>query len=277
MKWFLCANAIEYMRYACVAVSTCPPDLEPICVVDLECARRRMTGGKAAYVGIDHNTYVDKWLEWMKSKNVIVVDHKVSFLDKIKEVFTGSSVLNEIRGEQHSYDLAGGAFLRCDIPSICDKLGIKDEYVFYTDTDVFFINHKIDYLLGLKPKYLAASLEHDPYDWRLFNSGVMVLNVESMRKSLQEIVDHIPLYGHICFDQSVLNEVFKGRWEGMLLEYNWKPYWNIKPAWSSHDVTLVHMHGPKPFTPDGVLDGLKIGAWQHWMNHFFGLLSKTGM
>jgi hypothetical protein len=34
MKWFTCVNNGEYLPDVCVAVKSCPPDLEPICVID---------------------------------------------------------------------------------------------------------------------------------------------------------------------------------------------------------------------------------------------------
>jgi hypothetical protein len=261
MKWFICVNNIEYMRYAAVAVLTCPPGLEPIILID---SRDITHCNPSALININIPDYVNEWTKYMKNKNVLVLEHEVSFIDVIRQVFGDSFI-------------ARGAFLRCDIPAVCEKLDIKDEYVFYTDADVFFVNNNIDYILKLNPPFLAATVENDPYNWHLFNSGVMVLNVKAMKGILQDIINNIPIYGHICFDQSVLQATLGNRWSGMLIECNWKTYWELRPSWSAYDIVLVHMHGAKPFSESNACPGLRGGAFSYWMDHFFGLLSKVGL
>ena len=84
------------------------------------------------------------------------------------------------------------------------------------------------------------------------NAGVMLINVERMRRTHAEFVrfifseqvvatgmDH-GVYGPA--DQGAYNKFFAGRFDVHLeASWNWKPYWG-----HAANVSLVHFHGPKP-------------------------------
>ena len=132
-----------------------------------------------------------------------------------------------------------GIFLRFDIPLI-EK---QDQYVLYTDCDVMFMSD-VD-LSGLKPRFFAAAPEFVKDYWGYFNSGVMVMNIEEMRRTSTELlIATIARFrsgfgvGH---DQNDLNSFYFDNWDRLPLEYNWKPYWGV-----SAEAVIVHFHGPKP-------------------------------
>ena len=257
MKWFLCANNVEYMRYGAAAIATCPPDLEPIFLIDAP----------------EDKEYLDKWVKWMISKNVRLVFHRTSFEKQIRDFYDNNYPPGGTR-------VALGAFMRCDIPLICDQLGIKDEYVFYSDTDVLFINNNINHILHeSKPPFIAATVEHNPWDWNNFNSGVMVINVNGFKSLLPKIIDTIPKTKFPdVFDQTVLNMVLANhQWSNLLIEYNWKPYWDLRPEWSKNEIVLVHFHGPKPFSSPDTLKHLRGPHWNYWSDMFFRILDETGL
>lgn len=178
MKWFICANTgsscwtkvrLEFIKHAMVAISTCPPDLEPICVLDLSNLEKSDV------------RFLDRCLAWI-GKRAQIIHHSLSFTSVLKEIYGSDS------------DTAIGAHLRCDIPLICDKLGIKDQYVLYsdTDTDVMFVNNNVSYLFDQNPEFLTASVESDPNDWNYFNSGVLLMNVQGMKSLIPEIIQQLP-------------------------------------------------------------------------------------
>jgi hypothetical protein len=244
------------MKYATVAISTCPPDLEPIFIIDINNLAQDREGRPKVEIG-----YVDKWIKWMESQGVKVVNHRLSFAQTIIDHHTPARI-----------DIALGAFLRCDIPIVCEQLGIKDQYVFYSDTDVIFINPNVDYINQLKPEFVAASVEFNPNDWSYFNSGVMVINTSGLKSLIPDIISKIPTHGRPTEDQSVLNAVIGNRWLYMLVEYNWKAYWT-----RNHNETLIHFHGPKPFTPANHWPSLKYGAWDYWNNVFHEKYKHIGI
>ncbi len=48
------------------------------------------------------------------------------------------------------------------------------------------------------------------------------------------------LTGPDPYDQPVLNDFYRDRWERLPLALNWKPYWGHDPA-----AKILHFHGPK--------------------------------
>merc|ERR1712014_250638 len=84
------------------------------------------------------------------------------------------------------------------------------------------------------------------------NAGVMLLNVDAMRRSQQEFLDwtfseanikkglFFEEYGPL--DQGAYNAFYQGRFDVHLSPtFNWKPYWGF-----SSRAKVVHFHGPKP-------------------------------
>ncbi|GJD31324.1 hypothetical protein PMNALOAF_2578 [Methylobacterium adhaesivum] len=131
-----------------------------------------------------------------------------------------------------------GHWLRTDIPYI----EREDEFVLYTDIDVMFRADVSDN--DLRPKFIACGPEHKQDDWSYFNTGVLVMNVPSMRATRPEFVEvireHMPRAAPYD-DQTMYNICYRDRYDRLPLEWNWKPYW----GYNAH-AKIVHFHGPKP-------------------------------
>ena len=170
----------------------------------------------------------------LESLGVSIIYHKVSYLGNIIERW------NDIGLPQNHMHLAimAGAYLRTEIP----RLLIEDEFVLYTDCDVLF---RSDPEIGrFRPQFFACAPQFDPNDLSEINSGVMVMNVEGMRKEVANfyhyIVNHFENFG--AHDQDALQQYYHGRYDSLPAEMNWKPYWGQNP-----EACIVHFHGPKPW------------------------------
>jgi hypothetical protein len=159
---------------------------------------------------------------------VTIIPHRVSFY-------------NDLLAEQHKHpdwDLLSmsGAFLRNEIP----LLEAQDNVVIYTDCDVIFLK---DPTISRPPTYFAATPEESKTDYSHINTGVLLMNVEALRKKLPDftayILDRI-LTGH-PEDQPMYNEFYQGLWDRLDITLNWKPYWGEEPS-----AQIIHWHGPKP-------------------------------
>lgn len=144
-------------------------------------------------------------------------------------------------------------WLRFDIPLIEEA-----EYVLYTDIDVVFMEGFE--APTVQPTYLAAAPEHDRENFSYFNSGVMILNIPSMRNIASEFSEAVIQrlnnnFQYPPHDQKSFNDFFKNKWDKLPNEYNWKPYWG-----KADDIQILHFHGPKPplvrrvFKKDPTLD-----------------------
>jgi hypothetical protein len=140
-------------------------------------------------------------------------------------------------------NIATGAFLRTEIPFLCKKLGIEDDYCLYTDYDVLFLGKDYSDLNDIKPKYFAACPEFNKNDWSYINTGVMLLNINHFFEQDKFIVDYINNnFDKLdVWDQTMYNNLYKNKIDKLPIEYNWKPYWGI-----SDNSKIVHFHGAKP-------------------------------
>lgn len=147
-----------------------------------------------------------------------------------------------------------GTFLRLDIPLLLNRLGVEDPYVLYVDADVYFASDP-----GLeerRPEFFAAACEADASDVSMFNAGVMVLNCASMLATydpfLAFCIDRrfTPRQGEGVVDQGLYNTFYKGKWEPLEPQYNWKVYWPPNPQ-----ASIIHFHGPKPREIKEYLEG----------------------
>lgn len=137
---------------------------------------------------------------------------------------------------------ACGAFLRIDIPVICKELGITDEYVLYTDTDVIFMEDVVDDLQKYTPKFFSICPEKNTEDYIGFNSGVMLINVQSMFDTYPQFVHFMENanYQFSAYDQGALQNFYYGHTERLPIIYNFKPYWGVDES-----AKIIHYHGPK--------------------------------
>ena len=160
----------------------------------------------------------------------------------VKHVTSFSNKENFIKKNVDWKGIANGAFLRIDIPLVCDTLHIKDPFVLYTDTDVIFLQDVVSDLESYAPEYFAICPEFNKTNYDQFNSGVMLINIKTMLESYSEFANFMESkdYDFIAFDQGALQEFYKGKAEKLPLEFNHKPYWGI-----DNSAKIIHYHGPK--------------------------------
>jgi hypothetical protein len=175
--------------------------------------------------------------------------------------------LNESSHLYNDIEMSVATFLRIDLPI----LGFLDEYVLYADVDVIFVGDLTleDFGDELPAFFTMGSEATGSMDqlidngWgslhkktgqmvTVGNAGVLLLNVQGMRRTYQSFVDwlfsteniktglHFGVYGPQ--DQGALNEFYQGRFHVTVWPlFNWKPYWGYCPT-----AKLIHFHGPKP-------------------------------
>jgi lipopolysaccharide biosynthesis glycosyltransferase len=181
------------------------------------------------------------FIDEIRRMGATVIRHKSSLAD---------AIANTENANGWHKNIATGANLRLDIP-IIEK---KDPFVLYTDCDVMFLKHpKVDEA----PEYFAAAPEHDKTNWSFANTGVMVINVENMRRDHSALIDfaapRLNTFGPLgkgTYDQGILNAYYARRWSRLPLEMNWKPYWGINP-----NASIIHYHGPKPQFVEAIHEG----------------------
>ena len=165
----------------------------------------------------------------MENLGVKVVCHRLSFQDAVNVVPGRSDTWKQI---------AKGAMLRLDIPLIFEGL---NENILYTDVDVMFLDDPSKYRYDCE--LFAFSSEFDYDNFKLINTGIMVLNLQYARQQFTDLIrwtsqnlEWIPDY-----DQGAIRTYFNGKWDMLDQRLNWKPYWNTRA-----DPIIVHFHGPKP-------------------------------
>lgn len=175
--------------------------------------------------------------QWLREKGVKIIYHRVSFYDAFKDYYN-----------EHLLNIASGAFLRCDIPVIEQK----DEFVLYTDCDILFLK---DFKTDLRPEYFACSTQFDKKNFRDFNTGVMLMNVEKLRESHQKFSEFIVKNLNVLntFDQTAYQIFYSGKNTKLPTEFNHKPYWGV-----DENAVILHFHGAKPtaFESENVLKNL---------------------
>lgn len=141
--------------------------------------------------------------------------------------------------------VARGAYLRLEIPAVCEERGWDDEYVLYTDCDVMFTGDPEPALRAVQPRFFAIAPEFARDDYAHFNSGVMLIRVRGFGAELPALLEtvrrHLPATVHPPYDQAALQMHFADRIDRLPPELNWKPYWGSNPA-----APIIHFHGPKP-------------------------------
>lgn len=211
MKWYFCANEDGLFRY------------ESSIRVAVESAIANTTlDPHVIYDGGDHPI-----LEWMRSRGVTVVRRRTPL---------EPDIFARAEGPGYKHRIALAVFLRYEVP-----LAEPDEaFCLYTDSDVMFVGDPD--VESIRPAHVAAAPEFFQEDWSYFNSGVMMMNLEAMRREYDALIKRSRemLAGPKPYDQPALNDFYAGRWDRLPLEWNWKPYWGHNP-----DAKIVHFHGPK--------------------------------
>lgn len=211
MKWYFCANEDGLFRY------------ESSIRVAVESAIAKTTlDPHVIYDGGDHPI-----LDWMCARGVTVVRRRTPL---------EPDILKRAEGPGYKHRIALAVFLRYEVP-LAEP---DEEFCLYTDSDVMFVGDPD--VASVKPAFVAAAPEFIQDDWSYFNSGVMMMNLEAMRREYDALINRSRemLLGPTPYDQPALNDFYAGRWDRLPLEWNWKPYWGHNP-----DAKIVHFHGPK--------------------------------
>lgn len=175
----------------------------------------------------------------------VITDVNDTRLQKITEncevIIFNSEIENHIREKVAKNSGVTGAYYTLEIPRICVEKNYHDKFVLYCDYDIIcnkdFSNH-----LPLNVEYLAAAPEWKKYDMDYFNTGIVWYNVKNSYTEYEKIKEMVLNNKFIdVHDQSVLNEVFKGRFTLLNNKLNWKPYWGI-----TTEYCILHFHWLKP-------------------------------
>jgi hypothetical protein len=140
--------------------------------------------------------------------------------------------------------------------------------VLYTDCDIVFLRPVV--FEGVLPQTIACAPEFRLDEWRYFNSSVMLMNLERLRRDYPAFeafaiagINSEASWGFR--DQAAYNSFYRQRWSPLDPRFNWKPYWG-----PSEDAAILHFHGPKFGFIRAIADGLD---WTtNSLNHKVGSL-----
>jgi len=144
--------------------------------------------------------------------------------------------------------VALGVWLRIEIPNICLEQNIHDSHILYTDVDVLFTEKFKDGTLNESIPKFACAREGDSKAF--YNSGVMIINNEYMRKTYDSFISFVYKRGienfNRSFDQEALNEFYPISTITRLSrrKWNWTPYMNNGKLTDRY-AKIIHFHGPK--------------------------------
>ena len=227
---------------------------------------------------------------WLTAHGVRVIFHEPPWRARLLESlkWAGKSLL-EISPLFKDETALVSAFARVDIP----VLGFADPYVFYADVDVLFLRditlqdfythgskHRsrrsslLPFAFAVGTEAVDSALISYQKDWNhparivsggnivehqarvmYGNTGVMLLNVDTMRRTHRHFVSWLFSDANIeagmsfgnfgPVDQGAYNQFYQGMFDvHESPRWNWKPYWG--GASTDKNVSLVHFHGPKP-------------------------------
>jgi Glycosyl transferase family 8 len=225
MKWYFGLNAAsansETGRHARLALISALAigGLEPHCL----------------YAG-ERDTFTD----WLEARGV-----------HVHLVFPRFAQIIRDRAAAGAYSLDFmGHWLRSQICLIENEVPM----VLYTDCDVVFLQ---PVAFGeVPPQTIACAPEFRLDEWRYFNSGVMLMNLERLRRDYLAFeafaiagINSNESWGFR--DQAAYNGFYRQRWSPLEPRFNWKAYWG-----PSEDAAILHFHGPKFGFIRAIADGL---------------------
>ena len=216
--------------------------LDPVCLLNIA-------------PSVEGTQWVTDVVAWMEAAGVSVIKHTPEFAPKIKQAFeNGKASLKGSSPLYEDYYSMLGTYLRLDIPI----LGFVDDYVLYTDVDVYFdVDITIDDFEYM-PKYLMMGFDSYEQDHTIGNAGVTLFNVQGMRRTYEKLISNI--FSDMNIETGLSYGANKGDKGAMNLMYsdimypypknvvdpelfNWRPYWSIP---TDSKTSIIHFHGPKP-------------------------------
>jgi len=201
-----------------------------------------------------------EFTEELAKKGVKVIFHRLSFTKEIV------NYKPEDKGWQA---VARGAFLRFDIPIVCDD---DSEFVLYTDADVIFL--KDPDFSGYNPDFIAATCESIRGSKSDFNSGVMLFNLRNFKSIYGDLIEftlnNLEIASKFALDQGILRFYLKNNYVLLPEIYNWKPYWGL-----NQEASIIHWHGPKPETISKLLTGEIEKTHEGWVDVYMNVKDKN--
>ncbi len=175
-------------------------------------------------------------IEWLESKNVLVIRWSVSFLEDLRDRYDG----------EKSIEFCRGTFLCMEVPYILNHYGMEDEYILYVDTDTMFVDD-VD-LNDTQPQTFCAPKDWSVSDNSRFSTGVLLMNCRFLLSQYSVFQTHIRRHNYnFSFtgmgpcDQGAWNTFFENKSEELPNCYDWKPWWG-----SSDAAIVIHFSGPMP-------------------------------
>jgi hypothetical protein len=179
--------------------------------------------------------------QWLKSRNVEIINHELSFKDKLKTFnFSKVDYSNKELGKMYNHypDYYNENFILTESMRIDIPILFKDEeYIMYADCDVMFLD---DVKIAPFTESLAVVVRND-----FFNNGVMVMNIPKMLESYE---DFKQFYLNSCYTFPIGNTTTQGAYNTyynkvakLPKELNWHCFWYI-----NNEACIVHFCGPKP-------------------------------
>jgi lipopolysaccharide biosynthesis glycosyltransferase len=178
-----------------------------------------------------------EFISWLKNRGIPCIKWKVTFLDKIRDKYTGKK----------SIDYCAGAYLCIEIPLAFEASGIDDQYILYIDVDTMVLNNfSLDHK---NPKYFAGAPDWGVSDLSFIGASVMVINLKQVKKDYPKFLKHLLKHnfdfsfaGHGPCSQGAWNTFYRNKWDKLEPTYDWKPWWGFNPQ-----AKIVHFSGPKPY------------------------------
>lgn len=144
-----------------------------------------------------------------------------------------------------------GVYLRAEIPALARERGWADNVVLYTDNDILFTPRFRAADLPIPTRPIAVAPEADRSDRIIFNSGVMLFNLELWRPiemRFREFLNQdLPNALRGDWDQFSIRSFFGQDYHPLDPMWNWKPYWG-----ENSEARVIHFHGPKPFLREAI-------------------------
>ena len=262
MQWYfaLTEDSTAFRQYAemvMVAVHTARKHttLEPHCIYD----------------GAEND-----FTAWLTKSGVRIVRHRSFVREALEE-------LGRQKQNPHLAAALSGAFSRIELPEIVHQSS-DDDRVVYTDCDVIFLGEIVPELEANPCRQFAVAPESRQDDYVNMNTGVMLMNVAELRKSLPEFRDYVAsnlaALEAESWDEAAYRWFYRDEkgpiWDRLRPELNWKPYWG-----ENAEAKIIHFHGPKPFQREYIdshwpeLKEHTGGAWEAEVERWQRLLEEA--
>lgn len=187
-----------------------------------------------------------QFLQWLDLHGTYCLRWEVPYKQKIIEHYTG----------ERPFSFCFGTYLCVEVPVVLKYYGFDDKFVLFMDADMLVLGD-IGACSCYQPSYFAAPPDWDIHNRSFVSTGVMVMNTRTLLRNYDRFINHIfqhnfdfAFAGHGPCSQGAWNTFYRGLWQELPADYDWKPWWGI-----NGDARSVHFSGPKPDMIRRVLNG----------------------